>query len=159
MVPIVYPVLHALIFSYLFIIYVITHAWTSPGKYSRDRERSFFLDITPPHLQYTTTPSLPPSSFATSRHTRTHTERERTNAHVHTREEAKLTRSSLLWKRSAVQSSRGSLFVDSFSSTRKWERIERGVVPCVSWIDPPLASHSRRYIYIYKITHTASRCE
>lgn len=30
MVPIVYPVLHAHIFSYLFIIYVITHAWTSP---------------------------------------------------------------------------------------------------------------------------------
>lgn len=30
--------------------HVITHAWTSPEKYFRDRECSFFLNIAPAHL-------------------------------------------------------------------------------------------------------------
>lgn len=110
MVPIVYPVLHALIFSYLFIIYVITHAWTSPEKYSRDRESSFFLDITLAHLQYSLSSNLP--------HPHVHTD-----AHVYTYTcEKKLASSrdrDLPSEEIDSTIISAALFVDSFSTTMK----------------------------------------
>lgn len=107
-------VTRAHLLSYLFIIYVITHAWTSPEKYPRDHEHSFFLDIMLAHLQLlvSLSPSLPHTHVNRGAHTHTY---------VHTREEAKLTRPFVvpLWRRSAAQLSRGFLSLTRFSFARK----------------------------------------
>lgn len=144
MVPIVYPVLHALIFSYLFIIYIITHAWTSPGKYSRDRERSFFLDITPPHQC-----SLSHTRVAT--HARTQKEKD----HTHTRRERK---PSSRDRRSSGREIGSTIIARLYSlirllPMRKWrEQRARHCRPCI--LGSTHRTLSRR-TYIYKITHAA----
>lgn len=114
MVPIVYPVLHAHIFSYLFIIYVITHAWTSPEKYLRDHERSFLLDIMLAHLQLLISLSASLSHTHVNRGAHTHT-------YVHTREEAKLTRPFVRPSVEEIGSTiiARSSFVDSFFPSRQ----------------------------------------
>lgn len=74
MVPIVYPVLHALISSYLFIAYIRHHArLDKPGKVptSRSRELRFFLDII--YAPSSTTYPLPRRVHRTHTYARTYT--------------------------------------------------------------------------------------
>jgi len=124
MVPIVYPVLHAHIFSYLFIIYVITHAWTSPEILPRSRVLVLFG-----HYACSSTLSTSLSHTHVNRSAHTHT-------YVHRR--TKLMRSS------SVEEIGFLRWLVSFA--RKWERIGRSVVIvfffCFFFESTPSSLHS-----------------